>query len=226
MAGGLAQYRSLKVRKTAAKGSRCASDSSLHSGFTLMEMLLVLAVLLLLSAVAWPVLEHVLADYQLKRSAETVGTAIAGARLRAIDAGAAYQFRYEPGGRNWFVVPFDRDDLSGGAESTAGTTAATARTLMGELPESLSFRAADGSNAGERLQSEALQLLPNAVQLVNKTWSPAILFYSDGSAAEAAFEVLDKEGDAFRISVRDLTGTVSIDRVLVQSLLNPVAEKK
>lgn len=180
----------------------------------------------MLSAVAWPVLDHILADSQLKRSAETVGTALGGARIRAIDSGAAYQFRYEPAGQKWFAIPYDRDDLSGGAEATPGTAAAAARVLSGELATTLSFRAADQSNVVERLESEALSLLPNAIQLVNVQWSPPVIFYSDGSAKQAAFDVLDKDGQAFRIEVRDLTGAVSIERVLTPSLLRGTSEKK
>lgn len=218
--------RQFELRDSARIGLSCATASHCRAAFTLIEILLVLAVLLLLSAVAWPVLDHVLADSQLKRSAETVGSALGGARIRAIDSGAAYQFRYEPTGRRWFAIPYDRDDLSGGVEATTGTSAAAARVLSGELATSLSFRAADQSNVVERLESEALSLLPNAVQLVNVQWSPPVVFYSDGSAQQASFDVLDKDGQAFRIEVRDLTGAVSIERVLTPSLLGGKPEKK
>ena len=56
--------------------------------------------------------------------------------------------------------------------------------------------------------------------------TPTPLFYSDGSAQQAAFDVQDKDGDAFRIAVRDLTGAVSIERVTVPSLLTGTPEKK
>lgn len=207
----------LRYRATLAPGTCATVPTAPRSGLTLIELLLVLGVLLMLSAIAVPALEHVLADYQLKRSAEAIGTAISGARVRAIDSGAAYQFRYEPAGRRWFAIPYGRDDLAGGIEPAAGTTDAADRILSGELPEPLSFRASDQSTGGERLDSESLAVLPNSVQLVNAIWSPALLFYPDGSAVESSFDVLDKNGQAFRVQVRELTGAVSIGPVVAQS---------
>src|SRR3990172_190333 len=162
-------------------------DRGPRAGYTLVEMLLVLAVILALASTPWPAMERVYADYHLRRAAETMATAMAGARVRAIDAGTAYQFRFEPGGRRWFVLPYDRNDLSGDS-SEGSSDASTSSVLSGEIPEPLHFLATDSSAAVEQLDSNALASLPEAALWTNVAWSQPIVYSADGSAVESKFD--------------------------------------
>jgi len=194
-------------------------------GFTLIEMLLVLVVILSLAAVSWPVIDGVLADYQLKRAAETVGTVLGSVRVRAIDAGCAYQFRFEPAGRRWIAVPYDRDDLSG-ATDDASAAGVSSRSLSGEIAESLWFEPVEPALTGERLDRSVLASLPDSSALTNVVWSSPVVFYANGTADAASFDVCDVKGQAFRMSVRDLTGSVSIDRAASRAPARDAKEKR
>ena len=190
-------------------------DCGPRAGYTLVEMLLVLAVILALASISWPAMERVYADYHLRRAAETMATAMAGARVRAIDAGTAYQFRFEPGGRRWCVLPYERDDLSGNS-SDGASSASSAGVLSGEIPEPLYFLTTDPNAAVEQLNADALASLPEAALWTNVAWSSPIVYSADGSAVESHFDVADDKGNSYRISVRELTGAARVEQQATQ----------
>ncbi|MBN2217459.1 MAG: prepilin-type N-terminal cleavage/methylation domain-containing protein, partial [Pirellulales bacterium] len=61
-------------------------------GVTLIELLLVLAILALVAATAWPSLERSLADQRLRDAADTIRAEWQHARAQAMSSGVAYQF--------------------------------------------------------------------------------------------------------------------------------------
>ncbi|MGE5192520.1 MAG: Tfp pilus assembly protein FimT/FimU [Deltaproteobacteria bacterium] len=69
-----------------------------RGGFTLFELLIILAVLVTVVAVSWPALEQFHLQYQLRQGGALVQARMAGARVHAVDTGVDYQFRFEPGG--------------------------------------------------------------------------------------------------------------------------------
>lgn len=201
-----------------------------HRGFTLVEMLLVLAVLATLAALAWPSMERVYRDLELKQAAQDVRTSLSQARLHAIDSGLIYQFRYEPMGQQYVVIPWERefDSSSGDAQSGIGNIGASAAPVIpkssGRLGEELRFEAArnrdmmfatlaDQSAGSETLNAELLAGLPEASRLAQASWSTPILFYPEGSGTDVTFDLLDQRGQFIRISVRGLTGAVTIGPV-------------
>ncbi len=65
------------------------------SGFSLMEVLIVLAILIAVSAMAAPALIDRIKDSNIQESAESVREIVSEARTYAIDSGIDYQFRFE-----------------------------------------------------------------------------------------------------------------------------------
>ncbi|MGH7200286.1 MAG: prepilin-type N-terminal cleavage/methylation domain-containing protein [Planctomycetaceae bacterium] len=207
--------------------------SALRRGFTLLEMLLVLAVLVLIAAIAWPSMQNIYRDLQLKESVGEVRTELASTRLHAVESGLAYQFRYEPDGRRYVVVPFEREpqpSAAGGGSTTMSSPGQPLPHVAGELPEGLRFRAAvSGLSATEQMIARGQQVsepvavewlagLPNAAELAGVQWSPPIVFYPDGTADDAAFEVVDEKRQLMVIAVRGLTGSVSTSDVTQERL--------
>src|SRR5690348_15415484 len=70
---------------------------STRSGFTLLELLLVLALIAAISAMVWPLLAGPLATQRLKRAAEQVRTQLIKARTQAINTGETFGVTYQPG---------------------------------------------------------------------------------------------------------------------------------
>ena len=87
-------------------------------GLTLLEVLLVMAILLTLAAVAYPTLSAMYGDVRVKAAADQVRASWTEARAKAIEDGRAYRFSVEPGTGKFRVAPDGPefwDDSGGGA---------------------------------------------------------------------------------------------------------------
>lgn len=205
--------------------SMCRRD---RAGYTMLELLLVLAVLAVILAVALPNVMRLFSQQKLTESAEKVRSLAASARVHAIDSGLVYQFRYEPGGGHFLVVPFEREfeGVSQNARGT-GTAAGLGRfsKASGTLADGITFAAptllnpagtgsaASATGMGQKLPSNLLSGLPDSSKLENLSWSGPILFQPDGSAADATFDMVDKRNQHITLKIRGITGAISLSRV-------------
>jgi type II secretory pathway pseudopilin PulG len=184
------------------------------SGYTLLEMLLVLTTLLLIVGMVWPVFERLYGTHRLEQQTENVRSKLAGTRVRAIDASVIYQFLYEPGGRWFLVIPFEQEAVD---PSAAGQQILPLRyTATGRLPDAFEFRPLNLSEPiGGTLPQEVLAAIPGSIELTNVRWSLPILFYPDGTATDYAFDVYDNKPrrNYMRLEVRGLTGAVEVSDV-------------
>jgi prepilin-type N-terminal cleavage/methylation domain-containing protein len=187
--------------------------------FTLVEVLLAAGVLAVLAAVTVPSVVRIFRQTQMSEVVEQVRGQVAGARARAIESGLVYQFRFEPEGRGYLSIPFEREmevPSSTGTGTGGSTGVGQYSKFAGELPEGFQFVdccAPTGSTAGP-LSEEALAGLPNASALQGRSWSAPILFLAAGSAsADAAFEITDRHQQAVRFEIRGLTGSVAVGRI-------------
>ena len=212
--------------------ARLRLRASSRPGYTLVELLLALAVLAMLGGIVIPPALRMYADSRLLEVSEQVRFQVGSTRARAIEGGLVYQFRFEPGGRNYIAVPFEREfeasDLtSTGSGMTTGLGAFT--RYAGELPEGFRFiddatastSSAPQPNSGQGLSEEAFGELPNATALAGLSWSQPILFVPDGAAVDYAFEVADNRDQAVRLEIRGLTGATSVSRIITATETSP-----
>jgi prepilin-type N-terminal cleavage/methylation domain-containing protein len=194
-------------------------------GFTLVEVLLVLAVMSVFVGMAMPSVLRMFGQQKLTASAERVREAIALARVRAIQTGLIYEFCCEPNGTHYVVVPFEPDhSVSQNQNSSQAAATPPAPRASGFLPKGVVFSAevlgnASVSNAAfgmPSLTSAALDGLPNASELAGISWSTPILFKPDGSAnTDTEITISDTRSQQIRLRVRSLTGAVSMERLHV-----------
>jgi prepilin-type N-terminal cleavage/methylation domain-containing protein len=173
-------------------------------GYTLLELLLVLGILLVLAGLAFPGVMRIYGRHQFQTVVEDVRAHLAASRLRAIDTGVVYQFSYEPNGQRFSVTPF---------EAAEGNSLPT---LEGTLPESFRFETTDNDQTSSTPQSITGASTTDASTMSNEV---IILFVPDGSATEAALDVVDEENRFVRLSVRGLTGAVTVGGVQQRSSL-------
>lgn len=193
-----------------------------RGGFTLLEVLLVLTLLIVISAVIWPSLGRMFSRQGMERAQGDVQVLLAAARIRATEAGASYQFRYEVGGRRYVLVPADGAELVAVAD-TPGTDLATVTSAAwkrsGELPESVTFQLPAGQTTagGEPISVELLSGLLDTDALSRAAWGPAIFFHPDGTASDSIFVIADEVNDeSTTITVRGLTGASHASATLVE----------
>jgi prepilin-type N-terminal cleavage/methylation domain-containing protein len=180
-------------------------------GFTLFEVLLVMAVMVMILSLGWPVVERYHSEYRLRQGGLLIQSRLSSARVHAIDTGVPYEFRYEPGGQRFLVLPHDLQALQ--AQQVPGSHGPA--KVAGKLPSPQAhFDAnAPGATGGQSISAEWLTGIAAAAEFADATWSAPILFYPDGTSAHATLHIIDKKSQSVTVSVRPLTGAVSVSKI-------------
>lgn len=193
------------------------SPPRLRSAYTLLELLLALAVISVLAGVTVPSALRMFADSKLSDAAERVRNLVGQTRLHAVNTGEQYQFRFEKDGRRFVQLPVELPPTST-TDSSSTPTATMARppSVLGELPEGMRFEAlvmdaaATTDPVGPPLSPELFQGLPKAQDLVSLAWSAPLVFSADGSASDSSWLVVDQRKQSIKIEVRGLTGAATL----------------
>jgi prepilin-type N-terminal cleavage/methylation domain-containing protein len=193
-----------------------------NRGYTLMEMMLVLAVLVVMAAISAPLLNGVMRRANLTNGGDLVRTDLTRAHVKAMKTGRIQVFYFEPGGRKYRVQPWiaDDDELQT-SQTDSQASAGLGQTAMEgapsadvgeerELPEGITFA------AGEAVEESRGMVVSDAVAGESGAaaeWSQPILFYPDGSSSDAYVVVADAFELGMRIDLTGLTGTAKVGLV-------------
>ena len=161
-------------------------------GLTLLEVLLVMALLLALGAVAYPTLSAMYGDVRVKAAADEVRAAWTEARARAIEDGRPYRFAVEPGTGKFRVAP-DAGEFWDGSGGSSDENQAPPHIQEDELPNGIVFE-------------------PPADLPADGAWTTVAVFNPDGSC-QADTEVALREDDDSTpvvVRVRAMTGAISV----------------
>lgn len=209
-------------------------------GFTLLELVLALAVILAISAVALPNLFDVMAQRQLVRGGDSLRVALVEARLEAMRTGRTQIFRGSIGGRQYLIQPFqsasdvsEAADMFGqGTSVMFGSGAAALPTLP---PPESAPNVDENASSGVLVTSLQENMLPDEVLFedvqVQATarsstiqqqagitagdgWSAPILFYPDGTASSAIVTIAREGQGRVYIKLRGLTGDTDRSEVM------------
>jgi prepilin-type N-terminal cleavage/methylation domain-containing protein len=180
-----------------------------RQAFTLFELLLVLALLTVLAAVAYPSLDAMYGNFRVTAAADMVRAAWAQARAHAMNDGYAYRFSVVPGRGNYRVAP-DVADFWGGNGAPASALDPDNPPFVYEdvLPRSVRFRTAKGGvetdlAGGGDSSSPVGSVDPGS-------WTTIATFLPDGTAREDVELVFQARGArALALKLRGLTGVVT-----------------
>lgn len=182
-----------------------------------------MAVLAMAAAAVFPAILSRFRDHALRQGGDAVRVSLLTTRMRAMERGEAYAWRFEPGGRWYVAMPKENagvsagsmsgSDVSAGGSTNDATTASgkpsgdRAWVSLGELPEGVTFSAAEG---GGTIDLKLLEGLPGIERVRPETvWSAPCSFSIDGSSNGGEVTVTDARQQTIRITVRDLTGGVT-----------------
>ena len=202
---------------------RCSS----RSGITLLEVLLVMALLVAIASMAAPALQGTLDGHRLRNAADTVRVAWTKARVEAMETGRTYLFRYQPSGNLYVVEPlYTQDDYLESAEVTrngvavnassplASTSADQPTVPVGEtdtLAEGIVFT---GSEATVDLRAALLTGEETTGGSLDNQWSAPIFFYPDGTTSTARLALANQRECYVLLTMRGLTGIVAVSGLL------------
>ncbi len=195
-----------------------------RAGFTLLELMLVLALLVLLGALATPRISEVFERQKLNGSATELRLLFDEARLEAMRTGQAQVFQCVVGASGYSIKPLvlQSDISNAGAGATVMTGAGTLVETQGnglmtaadpqemteseELEEGISF--ASCLVAGDyRAYATAQEAQASGSTEVNtQSINSQVIFYPDGSTSTAEVQIKNERGDIRAVRIRGLTG--------------------
>jgi prepilin-type N-terminal cleavage/methylation domain-containing protein len=179
-----------------------------RDGWTLFELLLVLAVLVVVAAVATPSLQSMYGDVRVRSAADAIRAAWARARAAAIDHGSAYRFCMIPNTGSYRIDP-DNADASASANSADRENKPL--VLKDDLPKGviMSFSAGSSGAAASSPENGAAAGTADVGQYVT-----VVVFLPDGTAREDVRLVLTTRGARpLVMKLRALTGGVRTERL-------------
>ncbi len=203
------------------------------SGFTLIEVVLVLSLLVVIFAVSVPYLGSSFSRANLSGAADLVRGALTRSRVAAMQSGEAQVFRCEPKGARYQIIALKELESQNNGRSSGGNDAArTSDDRQKSNDENSSGRSSDSSSdnrsSEENSPSDILRLesshLPSDVIFADvdvtssnlvaalygtssdDSWSDPIVFHPDGTSADASILLQNDREQTIRINLRGLTG--------------------
>jgi type II secretory pathway pseudopilin PulG len=195
----------------------------------LFELLLVIGVLSVVMAMAWPAFDRMMDARRLGDGATRLRSVLRDARRSAIQDGIAYRVDYLPGSLQLRIVP-ETDDLSGeSAESPVAIGSAVAQTpefeptrVVSELPLGVRLVSQEEFDAGpaDKEKDGPAEALDPADETSpgddssSDEWKPLAAFFSDGSAVETVCRLVDENRQVVELRIVGITGEVEIGEAM------------
>lgn len=184
--------------------------------------MLVLAVIVSIAGLSWPQLSGFLKREGVMSDVEQVRQLLDHARVQAVEEGVRYQFRYEPNGRKYVLLPYELllpSENQANSESTQSSSLPERfeKARVHELSEDCYFYSPTMLSGEpvvvERIPEAWLQMVENGVQHRDVSWASPIIYSPDGSATSGDVTVADQDHRYISLTVRALTGAVVTSRI-------------
>lgn len=178
-------------------------------GFTLLELLLVLAILTTVLAMGLPALQQMQSRAQFKATVLQIQSELYQARLTAMKSGAALVFCFREGTGSYELMPKEVYDRRLRSQQRADS-------MVGSL-QLASEPAAPLDTQDDRARIDKRQLPPEII-FQGEPASRTIMFYPNGRTSQALFSLVSTGEDHWygEIMVRGITGVPRVNRIGVR----------
>lgn len=194
------------------------------AGFTLLELLLAMAVLAAIAAVSIPHFDLLLGDRRLVRAGEQIRIEMTRLRVESMRQGRVLILQAMTGGNSVRIQPYrsvvDATEaidqtgsqsalLSGANQGTMTTIATEASERSIELAALVTVESVRVVSAARGFEIEQSSLAGQAAG-----WSRPILFYPDGSTSTATVVLYLESTGHLTVKLRGITGEVTVGQVM------------
>jgi prepilin-type N-terminal cleavage/methylation domain-containing protein len=195
-----------------ALGDKTEAEHRMRRGYTLFEMIIVCALLLIVAGLSIPSIESMYSDSKMQAAVDQVRGAWAAMRSHAISEGQPYRFSVAMNGSDFRAAP-DGSDYWGGGDVPAPTDANNPPMVKeASLPRGIRFTA-DASDPGSADPSAPPSSAPSSS---GGAWSTVAVFLPDGTAqqdVEIIFRSPDAGATPISLKLRALTGGMTTRRL-------------
>jgi len=192
--------------------------STRRRAVTLIELILVLAILVVITAMAWPALDRPISNQRLRKAADRIRTEWTRARVKAMTDGVTCVFRYTLYEDGYSIETEGDSDFmprDGTASSLGGLTmdqaelpARSQEYSERKLPENIVF------SAGETTYDTRSTMISSSGESrssIQSGLSDPILFFPDGTTSTARLSLRNTEFDyEIELTLRGIIGAVSV----------------
>lgn len=182
---------------------------------TLIEVLLVLAVLSLVAAATWPALERSFANQKLRDAADLVRAEWSSARAKAMQSGIPQEFHYTLEDQTFWVEA--GEDASGYSNGLAATEPAAAESAANSemLPNQVVFHegTVETDSTETVLDPGVSQTETDSGLIPGGESGAAIVFYSDGTCSSARLVLRNEYDRQITLTLRSLTGMAEVSEI-------------
>ena len=171
--------------------------------YTLMELILVMAIIVIVGSISIPVMQTMLADARFSAAGDSVRARLADTRANAMSEGRPWRLGFIANTGMYQLAPEDSSEWDNPSQELVQQR----DVIRDELPKDIVF----SLNQGDILNSQ--QALP-----AGPGWETIAIYLPDGSARDDATVYFGKPGmGPNRAVVRGLTGSVSMETFNLKS---------
>jgi len=210
-------------------------------GVTLLEFMLVLALLVMVGAMAYPSFRVPFQMQTLRKAGEQVRVEWCRARIKAMKTGQIQMFTFEPETGSFTLQHYYTEQdilevdaslggmgtgMTGGAQAINSAQQSGGSSLPApELPEGVVFATVEVQSdmRSLQLQQETQGSVPGMSPQTLAQQSPPVLFYPDGTTSDAKIALTNEYQRLYVVvSIRSLTGIVKVSELVSADELQQV----
>ncbi|MEO1998070.1 MAG: hypothetical protein ABGZ17_22725 [Planctomycetaceae bacterium] len=208
--------------------SSVAASRHRRGAYSLIEMLIVLAVMVGTISLSWPAVRNSLAKSRLRHAARQVQTTLNKLRSQAIRSGTPQMLRYQEQGNQYQVTTAGQPQRRDATDATHPLPRSTTETHRRadrfqriELPNGIRFRSAsharerdletvlNGQSIAQPITAQTRAVAAGPLVAETQQWSPPIVCYPNGRTSDAHIVLAGQNGFVIRVTLRGLTGIVT-----------------
>lgn len=174
-------------------------------------MMIVLAIITTLAAMCWPALRNSLERGRVQHAGKLVGTELLRCRIRAIETGAVWQFRFQPNSTRFDIGRRQSTVVDPNADPNADPAAQEPPEAQ-DLPDGVTF-----FEPQPPANSDDSATPPPTGTDDDQRWAAPIVFQPNGRSSNGFIRLAGQQNYYVDVELRGMLGSVAVGQAQQQS---------